>query len=157
MHFYACVHTPMGLPTGSSQAEDFRTEQLSACTQSREMTLQQEELFNLSRVKNHIQDEACVFVVPVSSCSWFFSLTSLVASLVLLWWVCWQYALRTHLKEARQYQKDFGKKASKELCSFSARPSMTTLSSKWACEWFIVPLIQRAEKEAHTTSWLIPK
>lgn len=63
----------MVLPTGSSQAEDFETEQLSAYTQSREMTLQQEELFNLSQVKNNIQDEACVCVVSVSSCSSFFS------------------------------------------------------------------------------------
>lgn len=100
----SCVHTPTGLPTGSSQAEDFGTEQLSAYTPSREMTLQQEELFNLSRVKNKIQDEACIFVMPVSS--WFFFLTSLVASLVLLWWLCTHYVLKAHLKVAEGFSKE---------------------------------------------------
>lgn len=66
---------------GAHRKEDFGTEQLSAYTQSREMTLQQEELFNLSPVKNDIQDEACAFVVPVSSRSLpqFFFLTRLVS------------------------------------------------------------------------------
>lgn len=116
-YYYTGVHTPMGLPTGSSQAEDFRTEQLSAFTQYWEVMLQKEELFSLSWVKGYINSLACISVVPLFACPWFFFLTCLVALLMLLWCVCWQYILRAHLKEVKQYERYFRKKLSKEFWS----------------------------------------
>lgn len=113
-YYYTGVHTPVGLPTGSSRAEDFGTEQLSAVLGNNASTRRIVQ-FSLSE-KWYWRCSVHFCGVTICLPLIFFS-PHLVASLILLWSVCWQYILRAHLKEVKQYQRDFRKKTSKESWS----------------------------------------
>lgn len=92
------VQTPMGFPTGSSQAEEFWTEQLCIDTSPGKLRFHKRNCSICHQWKKPITMKHA-FLLSESSYSWFLSLTRLVSSLALLWWVCWQRTLSAHLKE----------------------------------------------------------